>query len=750
MTMLLRIVAGPDAGRTFAIPPEGAIIGRGETATILLADKILSRRHAQVTLDPDGVRIVDLESANGTRVNGQPAQGVTTLRPGDIIEAGASRLRLEAVSDATVVEERQSVSTAVQRQETVRQADEPTRASAATAHTDDRVAVGATLNRRYRLDRLAGQGGFAQVFVAFDLELHRDVALKVLHANLQEAEGGQDLLRRFQQEARAVAALNHANILPIWDYGQVAGSPYLVMPFVDGGSLYERLRNGPRPDLGQIGDWLRQIASALDYAHGRKIVHRDIKPQNMLLNDGDGRLQLADFGIAKVITDAGTLNATGVIGTLSYMAPEQFRGQVGFTTDVYALGCVLFQLLTGTLPFSGSTEQVINGHLNMPVPPLCAPDARPLPAALQGVIARALAKQPEERYPSAGALASAYAAALAEPSAVADPVVNRDVHSEPTEHVRLDDTVVRLPETDEKRTEDDDGRSRKTTRRTFLLAGATSGVTALACLGGVFAIAAANDRAATPTVGLTAAASAATAIPPTFTSVPPTATVAAIPIAATISPTATLVPTPTTVPPTATATLAPPTATLRPAAGDEVLSEWKPLGGADYSLGFDQAVGGYRITVNEVGVGRSQFAPRAAAYTDFELLADCRFTETSNEGAYGVMFHASPTQSGNTVVGYCFRLSRVGFWSVVYFNADRTTASIKADTPAGNLNPPTTSNRLTVSCKNRVVTLGVNGRTVGTIEAVAPATGWLGVYAGNNHGKKGIDAVFSNLRITKL
>ena len=760
MTMVLRIVAGPDAGRTFGIPPEGAIIGRGETATILLADRILSRRHAQVTLDADGVRVVDLESANGTRVNGEPAHGATTLRPGDIIEVGASRLRLEVASDATVVEERRPVSTAAQRQETVRQDDEPARAGAATAPADDRVAAGATLNRRYRLDRLAGQGGFAQVFVAFDLELHRDVALKVLHANLQEAEGGQDLLRRFQQEARAVAALNHANILPIWDYGQVAGSPYLVMPFVDGGSLYERLRNGPRPDLAQIGEWLRQIASALDYAHARKIVHRDIKPQNMLLNAGDGRLQLADFGIAKVITDAGTLNATGVIGTLSYMAPEQFRGQVGFATDVYALGCVLFQLLTGALPYSGSTEQVINGHLSMPVPPLRGPDARPLPAALHGVIARALAKQPEQRYPSAGALATAYAAALTEPSATTDTVVDRDVHNERTEHVALDETVVRdidLPETEEKRKRDRDGQGGKTTRRTILLAGAASGITALACLGGVFAIAATSDRAATPTVGLAAAAPVATEIPPTPTAAPPTATVAVVPSATAIPPTvtsfpptATLAPTPTTAPPTATATPRPPTPTLRPATGDEILSIWPRQEAPGISnTSFDSTRGEFHLAVLAAGQIAWTYAPSNTSYANFDVSVDCRVQANAMSGRYGLLFCSSPPQGGPGTVGHSFQLSTASTYSVWKLDGNSPVVVVQAERAAPGVNPPTAPNRLFISVRNGSATIGINGQSLLSVP-VRPSAGWIGLLAANDPGKASLEAIFSNLRITKL
>src|SRR5437763_8943587 len=272
------------------------------------------------------------------------------------------------------------------------------------------IGEGAILNGRYRLDRQIGQGGFARVFLSTDLRLRRLVAIKVLNPELNEDE---DLLARFEREAQSIADLDHPNILGVHDYGEADGAVYLVMPYIAGGALHDRLRAEKRLSPRQAGGYLRQIAGALDYAHRRGIVHRDIKPQNMLLREEDGRLLLADFGIAKVLSSTTTSQTrTGVMGTIAYMAPEQFQGQVGRATDVYALGCVLLQLLTGQVPYTGLTEQVIYGHVMGPVPSLVERTQGQAPAALQGAVERALAKQPAERFQTAGELVQAFAAAM--------------------------------------------------------------------------------------------------------------------------------------------------------------------------------------------------------------------------------------------------------------------------------------------------------------------------------------------------
>lgn len=266
------------------------------------------------------------------------------------------------------------------------------------------AAVGDTLNGRYRLDRQIGRGGFARVFLGTDLgPLGRQVAIKVLNPELTE---DRTFVTRFEDEARRVGTLEHPNILTVYDYGHVADTAYLVMPFVAGGTLQDRLASTGRLSLQEASAHLRQAAAALDYAHARNIVHRDVKPLNMLLRE-DGHLFLADFGIAKVLQDTQVASSSQAIGTIAYMAPEQFQGQSSPASDVYALGCVLFQLLTGEPPYTGPTQQVMFGHIAAPVPSVVERSRGQVPSALQGVIERALAKQPQDRFRSAGELAAA-------------------------------------------------------------------------------------------------------------------------------------------------------------------------------------------------------------------------------------------------------------------------------------------------------------------------------------------------------
>ena len=289
---------------------------------------------------------------------------------------------------------------------------------------------GTILNGRFRLDRLVGQGGFAQVFLSTDLVLDRQVAVKVLRPDQIEDTDTAPFLERFGAEARLIARLEHPNVLGLYDYGQSDGLTYLVMPYVAGGSLHDLRRNVGRFTPAQAAGYLRQVAAALDYAHANNIVHRDIKPQNMLLRSGGDHLLVADFGIAKVLREDSTQSGTAVIGSAAYMAPEQFQGRVGRPTDIYALGCVAFELLTGMPPYPGPAERSMFGHIYGELPQLDAiiPGTS---RALQAVIDRALAKLPEARYPSAGAFADAFAAALGAPAGQA--AVARD--EQPTRRI---------------------------------------------------------------------------------------------------------------------------------------------------------------------------------------------------------------------------------------------------------------------------------------------------------------------------
>lgn len=269
-----------------------------------------------------------------------------------------------------------------------------------------------TLNNRYRLDKKIGEGGFAHVFLATDLLLGRQVAVKVMEeSQIKDKE----LLARFHKEAQAIAALDHANILQIYDFGVVKGTPYIVMPYISGGSLADLMKQGPLT-FDEIGVYLDQIGSALDYAHQHGIVHRDIKPSNLLIRP-NGQLVLMDFGLVKQLQNAALPEQTAIVGTVAYMAPEQYYGMVSAASDIYMLGVLLYQMLAGKLPFEGNTNAMVVGHVHSSPGSLSGqPTMRPVPPAivhaLDLVLAKALAKLPVDRYPTCQALTSAYYQAL--------------------------------------------------------------------------------------------------------------------------------------------------------------------------------------------------------------------------------------------------------------------------------------------------------------------------------------------------
>ena len=260
---------------------------------------------------------------------------------------------------------------------------------------------------RYRLESILGRGGMAEVFRAEDTRLGRPVAVKVI---LADHAADPSFVERFLREARLVASLEHPNILPVYDFGEEGGRPYLVMPFLDGGTLRDRIRLGPVP-LAKASGWLTPLAGALDAAHEAGILHRDVKPANVLLGRGE-RVFLADFGIAKMLETVTGLTATGtVMGTPLYMAPEQAQGMPATpATDRYALAVVAYEMLAGRPPFEGESPlSVMNQHVTSPAPAL-SERAAGLPASLDAVFAQALSKKPEGRHATSGDFAAAVAA----------------------------------------------------------------------------------------------------------------------------------------------------------------------------------------------------------------------------------------------------------------------------------------------------------------------------------------------------
>ncbi|HJU75128.1 MAG TPA: serine/threonine-protein kinase, partial [Gemmatimonadaceae bacterium] len=268
---------------------------------------------------------------------------------------------------------------------------------------DLRDRLQAALGATYRIERELG-AGMSRVFVAEDVQLGRKVVLKVLPADFAGSVNGE----RFEREVRVAARLQHPHIVPLLAAGSAGDLPYYVMPYIEGQSLRDRLaREGELP-VGEVVRILREVLDALDYAHRHGVVHRDIKPDNILLTERHA--VVTDFGVAKALSDAtgeGRLTATGIaLGTPAYMAPEQIGGEpnVDHRADIYAVGALAFEMATGMPPFRGATTQaVLAAHMTQS-PPSVATLREGVPAALDSIVQRCLAKRPADRWQTAAEL----------------------------------------------------------------------------------------------------------------------------------------------------------------------------------------------------------------------------------------------------------------------------------------------------------------------------------------------------------
>jgi len=263
------------------------------------------------------------------------------------------------------------------------------------------------LGRQYQIERLLGRGGMGAVYLATEPALERKVAIKVLPP---ESGGTSESRERFVKEARIAAKLSHPNIVPLHTFGEVDGMLYFVMGYIRGESVGARLRKQGRLPIADTRRILMEIADALSYAHSLGIVHRDIKPDNILLEEGTGRALLTDFGVAKAAWTKQMATSEGVVlGTPPYMSPEQARGEtlVDGRSDIYSLGIMGYAMVAGRLPFEGATPSDLPmKHLSAEAPPLStlAPDA---PVELASALTRCLAKRPDDRWPDAATLRAA-------------------------------------------------------------------------------------------------------------------------------------------------------------------------------------------------------------------------------------------------------------------------------------------------------------------------------------------------------
>jgi eukaryotic-like serine/threonine-protein kinase len=277
------------------------------------------------------------------------------------------------------------------------------------------------LANRYRIERELGSGGMATVYLAHDTKHDRDVAIKVLREDVGHSVGAE----RFLREIRLAAKLNHPNIVALFDSGEIEGVLFYVMPAVDGQSLRELLASTPQLPLDDATRIVTEVASALEYAHKHGIVHRDIKPENILLHDGHALV--ADFGIGKALSDAGGATFTQVgmnVGTPAYMSPEQAVGEtVDGRSDIYSLGCVLYEMLVGEPPFTGPNVQAVIAKRFVQTPADVCALREGVPRAMAVAVQRSLARTPVDRYETAGSLVAALRDVLSGAQATAPPAL---------------------------------------------------------------------------------------------------------------------------------------------------------------------------------------------------------------------------------------------------------------------------------------------------------------------------------------
>ncbi len=257
---------------------------------------------------------------------------------------------------------------------------------------------------RYEIKSEIGRGGMATVYYAYDPNFEREVAIKVLPPEFLHDP---QFRVRFEREAKMVALIEHPAIVPVYDFGEESGQPFIVMRYMSGGSLADKLKNGPLP-IPQVTQLLSVLAPALDAAHAKGIIHRDLKPGNILFDQYDNPY-LSDFGIAR-LTNAANATLTGavIVGTPAYMSPEQIQGDKALDgrSDIYALGVILFQMLTGVMPYQADTPaKMMMAHLLEPIPPIHTAN-QSLPPAMDVVVDQAMAKDPTQRFQSASEMAT--------------------------------------------------------------------------------------------------------------------------------------------------------------------------------------------------------------------------------------------------------------------------------------------------------------------------------------------------------
>ena len=432
LTQLSQVVGAALQGPEGRIPLglEPITIGRASTNQIVLRDPSVSSHHATIALKDQAYWVTDTESTNGTLLHQQRLvpQVPSKLHPGDAIRFGNITCTYEVLERPL----RSLASLSSSEQEHTSAGASPLSPLSVERQHQDRVGQ---RFGNYRLSRLIGQGGFAEVYLGEHIYLDTHTAIKVLHTQLV----GQDV-EQFRQEARTIAHLEHPHIVRLLDFGVEGTTPYLIMSYAPNGTMRERYPKGTRLPLEQVVVYVKQIAQALQYAHDRKIIHRDIKPENMLFGPDD-QVVLSDFGIALVSQSSRYQQPNDMAGTIAYMAPEQIEAHPRPASDQYSLGIVIYEWLCGERPFHGSfTEIAVKQQLV--APPLLREKVPGLSSDVEQVVMTALAKDPKSRFGSMQAFATALEQASLAVQDVPSVQLNNMTLSTPQDAATVADLVI--------------------------------------------------------------------------------------------------------------------------------------------------------------------------------------------------------------------------------------------------------------------------------------------------------------------
>ena len=390
MSLRLRIEHGQDAGKTFRLPTAGVYtLGRKTDVSLRVLDMKVSGEHCEIRIGSDGSAILhDAGSTHGSLLNGQPARGKEKpLNPGDEIRLGMTIIRVlsdgDADADLQPVAGREVGETSVDTS--------GDQGKTKTTLPPDEL-VGKNLGG-YQIDRKIGAGGMGGVYLAEQISLKRKVALKVLN---EQFAADSAFVDQFVNEARAAGALNHPNVVQVYDVGSAEGHYYFSMEVMPGGSIEDKIKEGP-VEWEEGLNWFIDSANALIFAKRREILHRDVKPDNLMIGEDDSA-KLCDLGLAKK-SEVSDLMDQGIIGTPHFISPEAIRrkNDIDHRTDLYSLGCTFYRIFAGKNPYPGSTvKEILLGHLNKPVPHINDHN-RDIPKEIDQVVAQLMAKDPEDR-----------------------------------------------------------------------------------------------------------------------------------------------------------------------------------------------------------------------------------------------------------------------------------------------------------------------------------------------------------------